>query len=144
MALGQKVLLYKMTGLNCTLANVGIIFVRFLICWSDLELPGVFSQIHPLLSQPFFFPSFWLHQAACGILVSWPGIKPAPLALEAQTLNHWTTKGVPHSGISLKKKRNWNPRDQGLHQALYDSKHIGDDGMMRWRFSGDLQSALQQ
>ena len=76
MALGQKVLLYKMTGLNCTLANVGIIFVRFLICWSDLELPGVFSQIHPLLSQPFFFPSFWLHQAACGILVSWLGIEP--------------------------------------------------------------------
>ena len=30
----------------------------------------------------------------CGILVSWPGIKPASPALEAQSLNLWTTRGV--------------------------------------------------
>ena len=34
---------------------------------------------------------FWLHCATCRILVPWPGIKPAPLALEAQSLNHWST-----------------------------------------------------
>ena len=29
---------------------------------------------------------------AYGILVLWPGIKPAPPALVAQSLNHWTTR----------------------------------------------------
>ena len=28
---------------------------------------------------------------ACGILVLWPGIKPAPPAVEEWNLNHWTT-----------------------------------------------------
>lgn len=30
-----------------------------------------------------------------GILVSWPGLKPVPLAVEAPTPNHWTARGVP-------------------------------------------------
>ena len=30
-----------------------------------------------------------------GILVSWPGIKPVPLGVEAPTPNHWTARGVP-------------------------------------------------
>ena len=41
----------------------------------------------PECTMPFFF--FWLR--ACGILVPWPGIKPAPAALEAWSLTHWTT-----------------------------------------------------
>ena len=32
---------------------------------------------------------------ACGTLVPWPGIKPAPPGGEAQSLNHWTTREVP-------------------------------------------------
>ena len=32
-----------------------------------------------------------------GILVPRPGIKPAPLALEVQSLNHWTAREVPGS-----------------------------------------------
>ena len=32
---------------------------------------------------------------ACGILVSPPGIKHMPLALEAWSPNHWTTREVP-------------------------------------------------
>ena len=32
---------------------------------------------------------------ACGILVPWPGIKPVPPAMEAQSLNHWTDREVP-------------------------------------------------
>ena len=31
----------------------------------------------------------------CGTLVLWPGIKPAPPALEAQSLNYWTIMEVP-------------------------------------------------
>ena len=33
--------------------------------------------------------------AACENLVPCPGIKPTPSALEAQNLNHWTTREVP-------------------------------------------------
>ena len=32
---------------------------------------------------------------ACGILVPQPGIKPMSLALEAQSIPHWTTREVP-------------------------------------------------
>ena len=39
--------------------------------------------------------SFFLHHTACGILVPWPGIKPVPPAVEAQSANHWTAKGSP-------------------------------------------------
>ena len=35
----------------------------------------------------FFFP--WLLPAACGILVSQPGIEPVSPAVEAWSLNHW-------------------------------------------------------
>ena len=42
-----------------------------------------------------FFFFFLLHCASCGILVPQPGIEPVPLALEEQSLNHWTTREVP-------------------------------------------------
>ena len=42
-----------------------------------------------------FLLSFWLHWVACGILLPWPGIKPMPLAVEARTPNHWTTREGP-------------------------------------------------
>ena len=35
--------------------------------------------------------------AACGILVPRPGVKPASPAVEARSLNHWTTREVPRS-----------------------------------------------
>ena len=37
---------------------------------------------------------FWPHHMACGILVPLPRIKLIPPALEAQSLNHWTTNKV--------------------------------------------------
>ena len=37
---------------------------------------------------------FWPHHMACGILVPLPRIKLIPPALEAQSLNHWTTSKV--------------------------------------------------
>ena len=36
---------------------------------------------------------------ACGILVPQTGIDPAPLALEVQSLNHWTTREVSKAVI---------------------------------------------
>ena len=40
---------------------------------------------------------FWLHHAACGILVPWPGVEPAPAptAVEVWSLNHWISREVP-------------------------------------------------
>ena len=38
---------------------------------------------------------FWPHHAACEILVPLPWIKPVPPAVEAWSLNQWTTRGVP-------------------------------------------------
>ena len=43
----------------------------------------------------FYFYFFWTHSMARGILVPLPGIEPAPPAVEAQSLNHWTAREVP-------------------------------------------------
>ena len=39
--------------------------------------------------------TFWPHHMACGILLPRPGIKLAPSAVGAQSLNHWTVREVP-------------------------------------------------
>ena len=41
---------------------------------------------------------------ACGILVPQPGIEPMPPALEVQSLNHWTTRGVPFQPLNCIKE----------------------------------------
>ena len=38
----------------------------------------------------------------CGILVPRPGIEPGPPAVEAWSLNHWTAREVPYTGISYR------------------------------------------
>ena len=47
------------------------------------------------------------HLVAHESLVLCPGIKPILLALEAQNLNHWTTREVPKIGCIF--------TEQGLH-----------------------------
>ena len=47
------------------------------------------------LPWPLFFLNFWLHHAACKILVPQPRMQSAPPAVEAQSLNHWTAREVP-------------------------------------------------
>ena len=44
-----------------------------------------------------FFFFFFLFGRAMQILAPQPGIKPTPPAVEAQSLNHWTTREVPVS-----------------------------------------------
>ena len=52
----------------------------------------------------FFF--FWPCHTACRILVPQPGIKPVPLAVEAQSPNYWITREDPfHSVQSLNHVR---------------------------------------
>ena len=78
--------------------------VRVLECLEALDsevCPAqlfTFIYVYPLSLSLFFF--FFCH-LACGILVSRPGIQPACLALEAQSLNHWTTRKAPHLHIFL-------------------------------------------
>ena len=43
---------------------------------------------------------FWLLHAACRILAPCLGIEPAPPALAAQSLSHWTARAVPQSQFS--------------------------------------------
>ena len=62
--------------------------------WSLYHAPSVLSL--QIFLFYFFFPFFsFSGQAACGILVPRSGIEPMPPALEAQNLNHWTTREVP-------------------------------------------------
>ena len=46
----------------------------------------------------------WPYHTAFWILVPQPGIEPMPPALEAWSLNHWTTREVPEMKIYVKKK----------------------------------------
>ena len=64
------------------------------------------NSIHRTLSVSLFI--FWPCCVACRFLVPWPGIKLIPPALEASSLNHWTTREVPlllhlqsHIGVSF-------------------------------------------
>ena len=41
-----------------------------------------------------FWGFFWPHCTACRILVPGPGIEPTPPAVEAWSLNSWTTREV--------------------------------------------------
>ena len=48
-------------------------------------------------SKEHKFLFFWPYCTACGILVPQPGTEPVPPAVEAQSLNHWTTREVQKS-----------------------------------------------
>ena len=72
-----------------------------------LSQPAMSSlHCHPLyqhiVGDAFRWSSFifWPCHAACGILVPWPGMEPAPPALEGQSLKHWTPREVPASFYS--------------------------------------------
>ena len=64
----------------------------------NLTTPGPSCKwnhtVFVLLCLAFFF-FFWPHRMARGIQFPQPGIKPAPPALEGQSLNHWTSREVP-------------------------------------------------
>ena len=52
----------------------------------------------------FIFIYFWPWYVACGILVPGPGIEPVPPTVEAQSLNHWTTREVPYPHFIVEEK----------------------------------------
>ena len=90
---------------------------------------GDFWAPKPFLCLLF---SFWTCHKACRILVHGPGIKPMPLAVEVQNLNHWTTREVHPPTISSLEKI-------GFIQPPWPSpssskqKHLGSKGMQKQR-----------
>ena len=56
-------------------------------------------NLYKLSSAYITLAFIWLHHAACGILVPQTRVKPPPPSVEAQTLNHWATREVPHSSF---------------------------------------------
>ena len=50
-------------------------------------------RVYKIISQSFFF--FWPCHETCKILVLYPGMEPMIPAVEAQSLNHWTTREIP-------------------------------------------------
>ena len=54
-----------------------------------------YAKHHWIVPFISFMFVFWSCCVACRILVPWPVIEPPPLELEAQSLNHWTTREVP-------------------------------------------------
>ena len=55
----------------------------------------LFSTTHCSKCYMWIFFFFWLHCMACGLLVPWSGMEPMSPAVEAQSLNHWTTRETP-------------------------------------------------
>ena len=56
-----------------------------------------YNEIWPFLFIKMFFIItifFWPHCVTCGILIPRPVIKPMHHAWDAQSLNHWTARGV--------------------------------------------------
>ena len=92
--------LYHITRLVSSLDLSWCPEFRQSLCIQDYRVWG-FDIILQVISSPHLTPVlFWgcfllFGCIACSILVPWPGIKPSPPAMEALTLNLWTTREVP-------------------------------------------------
>ena len=64
-------------------------------CFKNSDLFWVDKGKNVVKNINFFF--FWPYCTACGILVPQAGTEPVPPAVEAQSLNHWTTREVQKS-----------------------------------------------
>ena len=79
----------------------------------------------------FIYIFSWPHNTASRILVPRPEIRPASLALEAQSLNHWTSREVPlcmgglftfNLGVAKRLAPNrttWNSFERGIFTWYY-------------------------
>ena len=70
--------------------------INYLQVFYQLVNEGVYTSVwlqSGIIST--YLISFWPLHGAYRILVPWPGIEHMTPAVEAQSLNHWTTKEVP-------------------------------------------------
>ena len=85
-----------------------------------------------------FLVFFWPCHVACGILFPRPGIEPVPPAVEAQSLNHWTTREVPKmpstctplSPLPSLGQRMAHPSNSGRMAAMSMCSEL----QVRWRW----------
>ena len=92
------------SGLTVILIYISIVtneVEQLFICMLTFNISSLVKSLFKLcpfffLTKNFFFKLFifWSRQEACGILVSWPRIKPAFPILEVQSRSHWKTKEV--------------------------------------------------
>ena len=62
-------------------------------CCSSLHSSLITATVAVFVSlKKYFTFIFWLHHAACGILVPRPGIEPGSLAMRTRSPNHWTNR----------------------------------------------------
>lgn len=75
---------------------------------------------HEWQYHSFFFKKTVSHLScgACSSLVPGPGFEPVPLALEAQSSNHWTAKEVPWQSHSFQQGFPF-PVLSGVRVAMY-------------------------
>lgn len=75
-----------------------------------LDLPGpcplywqdsIHCSTREVLSAPLFITLFFGHGCGLHDLVPQPGIKHEPPALQAWSLNHWTTREVPSASLTV-------------------------------------------
>ena len=72
-------------------------------CHSCTGAMLIFSGIIPttfIFNFKYLFICLLLRCWACRLLAPPPGIEPSPPAVEAQSLNHWTTRKSPFSDFS--------------------------------------------
>ena len=80
-------------------ANENTLYFKLSVSSNGLFVYTSSSKLSLFLSKSFlsFFIKkknffFWSCHMACGTLVSWSRIEPIPPALEAHSVNHWTSK----------------------------------------------------
>ena len=63
-----------------------------IVAFCTVGILQTFGRKGQKLRQIVLLAVWW---EACGILAPRPGMEPVPPAVEAQSLNHWTTREVP-------------------------------------------------
>ena len=78
----------------------------------------------------FFKKVFMVHCAACGILVSWPGIEPGPCTA-GKTLrpSHWAARKLPKSFCAYKDTIKKAKRQLIEWEKIF-TNHIPDKGLI--------------
>ena len=61
------------------------------------------SGWHQALRVFLFLFLFFAYHETCKILVLYPGMEPRTPAVEAKSLNHWTTREIPTEGFGSSK-----------------------------------------
>ena len=82
----------------------------------------------------YLFISIWPCHTECGILFAQPGKEPMPPALEALSLNHWTTREFPQIyclTVCQKSRHNWADSSVFVSQGCTQS--VAQSWRLHWK-----------